>query len=689
MISVFAKPLFQTQTPTPTNSVTPTISLTSTFVPTETPTQTVVPTETPTLTPTLTVTQSVTPTETIIPTETPTLTPTQTVTPTETIVPTETPTLTLTQSVTPTETIIPTETPTPTPTQTLTQSVTPTETIIPTETPTLTPTQTVTQTPTISLTQTLTPTQSVTQTPSQTPTSTPIGTGTTIVHLDGSSASNFLDNSGNVLTTTGNFRTWQDISGYNNNAVGTSLGNYEANVRNGLGSVRNANQLTFQYYYVEITGITQTTTTGWTISTILTTISNQSNFGLMYNWNAGGAFGGSMYFSSNRFTIGVGGVRFSTVNTFGVGVTNTWQISIRFDGTKSTNSERLKLWVNNIEQPLNFTFNNVPTTDNAIQNLGLLYNPESTWLTGYLHEFFLDNLPLTDQEVQNRNSTLLSKWNFFPTVTPSTTPTLTPTTSITSTPTPTVTPSETPTSDLIMHYDASVSTNFVGPTNEFTRWTDISGYDNHLLPSTLGQWSADTLNSLGAVNIPRIIPGTSSVVNYSLSNNNIRGGSSESNGHTSFTLIRKTDVSYADYPIAGNLYVSSPFLVAQVGGTQYIPLSFISISQGSVGLFVLRFDGTQTNNSDRLKLWINGTVIPPVSPETSIPTTDSTATFSLGVRGSNYLGGQIFEFKRYKTALSDLQIENEINAILNKWSFTPALTPSTTPTVTPTPTPTV
>jgi hypothetical protein len=83
--------------PTPTNTVTPTVTPTRTL----TPTPTVTPTRT--LTPTPSVTSTITPTPTI----TPTITPTKTVTPTPTITPTKT--------VTPTPTVTPTMTPTPSP----------------------------------------------------------------------------------------------------------------------------------------------------------------------------------------------------------------------------------------------------------------------------------------------------------------------------------------------------------------------------------------------------------------------------------------------------------------------------------------------------------------------------------------------------------------------------------------------
>jgi hypothetical protein len=95
------------QTPTPTNTITPTVTPTNTITPTVTSTNT----QTPTLTPTNT--QTITPTRTVTPTTTPTLTPTntQTITPTRTVTPTTTPTLTATPTQTTTTTPTPTVTP--------------------------------------------------------------------------------------------------------------------------------------------------------------------------------------------------------------------------------------------------------------------------------------------------------------------------------------------------------------------------------------------------------------------------------------------------------------------------------------------------------------------------------------------------------------------------------------------------
>jgi hypothetical protein len=181
----------QTQTQTPTNTRTETPTPTTTTTLTATPTQTKTPTPTPTTTTTLTATPTQTKTGTPTPTTTTTLTATPTNTRTQTPTPTQTPTHTATPTTTTTLTATPTQTKTPTqtPTNTRTQTPTPTKTSTPTatttQTPTstkltATPTQTPTQTPTNTQTSTTTstPTPSTTTTLTATPTQTPTNTGT-------------------------------------------------------------------------------------------------------------------------------------------------------------------------------------------------------------------------------------------------------------------------------------------------------------------------------------------------------------------------------------------------------------------------------------------------------------------------------------------------------------------------------
>ena len=191
--SVDALYVTPTVTPSPTQTSTPTRTLTFT------PTLTSTPTNTATLTPTLTFTPTSTLTFTPTATYTPTNTATSTATPTLTASPTATSTFTFTPTNTPTETFTPTSTYTFTPTSTFTSTAMNTFTPSPTFTftatssntprPYWTPTNlppvewtptatfTATATKTQSATPTLTPTQPATKTPTSTtviiPTATP------------------------------------------------------------------------------------------------------------------------------------------------------------------------------------------------------------------------------------------------------------------------------------------------------------------------------------------------------------------------------------------------------------------------------------------------------------------------------------------------------------------------------------
>ena len=154
----------------------------------------------PTPTPTVTSTVTKTPTNTQTQTVTPTNTQTQTVTPTNTV--------TSTPTVTPTNTETPTNTPTQTPTNTETPTPTPTNTETPI--PTVTPTNTETLTPTVTTTNTETPTQTPTntETPTNTPTptSTPAGPVTTniVLYYDPSNSSSYPGTGTTINDLSGN-----------------------------------------------------------------------------------------------------------------------------------------------------------------------------------------------------------------------------------------------------------------------------------------------------------------------------------------------------------------------------------------------------------------------------------------------------------------------------------------------------
>ena len=119
---------FNPTTPTPTPTITPTL--------TRTPTPSITASQTVTPTPSITASQTVTPTPSI--TASQTVTPTTTRTPTPSI--TASPTMTPTPSITASQTVTPTLTTTPTPSLTASPTVTPTLTKTPTNTPSVTPT---------------------------------------------------------------------------------------------------------------------------------------------------------------------------------------------------------------------------------------------------------------------------------------------------------------------------------------------------------------------------------------------------------------------------------------------------------------------------------------------------------------------------------------------------------------------
>jgi len=555
-------------------------------------------------------------------------------------------------------------------------------------------------TPTPTPTQTLTPTLSATATPTPTltPTSTPVGTGSTIVHLDGSSSSNFLNLSGQELTSTGNFKTWKDSSGYNHNAIGDSFGLWESNVKNGLGSIRCPNTFTSSYYTLTVTGLTETSTTGFTVTTIFT--SSGSEYGIFtaknssnQNVNGGGTI---QYGPNNYFYVYVGGNTYRTTQQIPYGVNETFLVTARYDGTASTDSEKLRIWVNNIERSLLYSVS-VPSSETQIVTIGIS-NRNSSYIQGYIHEFFYDKEPLSIVNLESRDASLMTKWNFFPTLTPTQTPTLTLTSTPTSTPTPTGTPTPTPTSNLILHYDASVSTNFtpiVGTNGiNFTSWLDISGYANHLGSDSGfgGTWSANTQNSLGSVIFPGKWTGSLDY-DYSLATT---FNDTSTNAFTSFLLMQYSGgqnwgpfefINQSNQRGGGTIQIYNGTLFVLINGQSFSPVNSPTFTPNQAILFTIKYDGTQSVNSDRLKLWVNGYSVPFTSG-TTIPTSETPiTTFILGkslLFGTQRLNGKVFEFKYYKTALSDLQINDEIDSLFTKWGNEPTPTPTPTPTLTPT-----
>lgn len=393
-------------TPTPTRSVTPTITVTSSSTPTVTPTVTFTPTNTPTMEFTLTPTQTNTPTNSETPTTTPTQTPTQSIT--------------ITQTNTSTPTNTPTQTYTRTPTKTTTASETPTNT--PTNTPTIseTPTNTPTNTPTISETPTNTPTASETPANTPTPSISPVYIPRNI-YLQMDSSDPFIDsvNQSRSITTHGTASLTTD---YRISGIGSlSLDGYSY-----LSTAHNSD--------FDLSG--DFTIDFWMYPTAIPTvgygyifITSQSSNGLYITWN-----------QPNTGIIAVGQINTTNIVTSVTSVLSEEWTRI----TITREADLIKLFINSVldsseTNSTNFTSEN---TDEARfgegENTGV-----GAGFIGYIDEFTLVNgsainipqppPPPTPTVTPTQTST------------PSETPTNTPTHSITPTKTYSPTPTKTPT----------------------------------------------------------------------------------------------------------------------------------------------------------------------------------------------------------------------------------------------------
>ena len=433
---VVGYPESPTPTATVTQSVTPTISLTASVTQTISPSPTDTPdvTQTPTATPTETVTPTVsvsdtptpTPTETVTPTvsvsDTPTPTPTETVTPTEpsgTQTPTPTVSVSDTPTATPTETVTPTVSVSDTPTPTPTETVTPTVSV--SDTPTSTPTETITQTPTL----TVTPTQTITPTQAIVPSD-----PTLEIYYQGSLATYFspTPSSGNTFTQ------WVDSSSsaHNANAVGGSnKPQWWSNQQCGLGGV---------YFNGTSMGLSVNPLTdlqskaGETIIVVARTLDSGTTQQYIQAGEDGntGILETFIRQSGSTYNIAMGG----GFATGGVVTTGTTILSVKFDGTQTGNSNRMKFRINGCEQSLNF-ITNVGTITSSLTSyvfLGVSYSEVPSgvlqyWYNGLLFDVLVYSRALTDTELSVVETYLSNHWCISigcPTPTPSITQTVTP-----------------------------------------------------------------------------------------------------------------------------------------------------------------------------------------------------------------------------------------------------------------------
>jgi hypothetical protein len=393
------------QTPTPTNTSTPSVTLTPTITQTSTPTPSVTNTVTPTNTPTNTPSTSVGATPNPTTTTTPTPSVTNTVTPTSTQTSTPTPSVTNTQTSTPTPSVTPTNTPTDTPSQTATNTPTPTNT--PNSSAPVTPT--VTPTPSFTPTNTVTPTHTPTVTPSPTQAIVP-SDPTLEIFYDASDTANFVG----VTSSGDTFTQWSDSSAtaHNANPIGgaSTRPAWWSNVVCGLGGVKfdgtsdglSVNPITD---IANISGFTaiilgKLTNTGTTQQLITSGVGNTS----VNNSN--------VRVSGGTFVLGAAN---GLAETSQIADTDPHMWTMIFDGSGSTNSDRLKFYVDGVQESLTFLSNVGTVTDSSIDSLyiGIDRVNVSTYqyyYSGFMFEVLLWSRVLPPSELSAVHSYLDNKW---------------------------------------------------------------------------------------------------------------------------------------------------------------------------------------------------------------------------------------------------------------------------------------
>jgi hypothetical protein len=330
-----------------------------------------------------------------------------------------------TNTPTPSATPRSTETPTPTYSPTMTQTVTQTDSPLPTSTPTMSQTSSATPSPTPTITQTITPTNTVTPTITQsitpsvsfTPTLTPSPTQAIIpsdpslsIYYDASLTSNFVG----VTESGDTFTQWTDSSAtaHNANPIGgaTTRPTWWSEVVCGLGGVKfdgNSDGLSVNPIpdIANIQGFTaiilgQLTDNVTTQQFITSGIGSQS----VNNSN--------LRVSGGTFLVGAAD---GIGQTSPIADTNPHMWSIVFDGSGITNSDKLKFYIDGLEEPLDYLSNVGEVTDPSIDSFYIGVDRVGVsnfqyYYSGFMFEVLLWTRTLTDSELSATHNYLINKW---------------------------------------------------------------------------------------------------------------------------------------------------------------------------------------------------------------------------------------------------------------------------------------
>ena len=230
------------------------------------------------------------------------------------------------------------------------------------------------------------------------------------------------------------------------------------------------------------------------------------------------------------------------------------------------------------------------------------------------------------------------------------------------------------TSGLIMHLDAGNPLSYTGTG---TVWTDLTGNNRN-----------GTLNN--GVSYSSVNGG---VLNFDQVNDYVR----LSNMNTA--LVNKTKFTYEGWIKINNPSMTDPYLQTIFSfGDNYTNdilifvqnnILFVQINNGADGgvgisytsnvwkYVSIVYDGTQSVNSDRIKMYINGVFQPVSVGGYTIPANTTTSTMSncgigaysaVNFSGGNF-GGFIGEARLYSTSLSASEVLQNFNATKNRFGL--------------------
>lgn len=618
-----------------------------------------------------------------------------------------------------TSVLVGTATPTPSPTP-----APPTATVTRTRTTTWTGTATFTRTNTLS--PTITATATVTNTPGPA-TATPSATSTPanvppsipglLLWLDASQISGLSGGS--------QVASWFDVSGLGYHALQSTSSRrptYQVNVINGRPAVRfdGSNDYLRNSGFDPLSG--RSGVTAFVLFRAASTSGNRVGFSESARNLNQQVYSGSVY---TYATSGVHGRAAFTSTAF-----TLWN-SI-FDGTQSGNAGRLRLYIDGVPQGLTYT-GTVPALLNGASGyeVGRSYGSETGYWTGDIAEVIVYGRTLNEGERQTVESYLSQKYalgigpsvTFTPTSTappaatstntatrtntvpPANTATATssftaapPTSTRTSTNTAPpantatatrthtstwthtatpVAPTATPTppgisgpqavAGLALWLDASQITGLVNG-SPVTAWNDLSGAGNHLSQSTSAvqpKYRTNVINGKPVV--------TFDGVNDYLRNTTF-GALNAKTGATAFVVF-KTDNTSANHialcdsarNVQAQVYAGSVYAYATAGNSGRFASSSLSFA-----IWNSVYDGTQSDNASRLRLYYNGVQRALTFSGTVPSVLGSGAGYEVGrPYGSNlaYWDGDIAEVVVYARALSDTERQQVTSYLGGKYGI--------------------